>query len=96
MITGKVVGTVVATNKVESLSGMKFLIVQKMRVNGQFTDDFVVAADGVGAGIGEVVLVVSGSSARQTEMTNNRPMDALIMAIVDTFEVGGKVVYQKD
>ena len=95
MITGKVVGTVVASNKIESLNGMKLLIVQKMKISGALTADFVVAADGVGAGVGEVVLVVSGSSARQTEMTNNRPMDALIMAIIDTFEVGGKVTYQK-
>jgi len=95
MITGKVVGTVVASNKVESLNGMKLLIVQKMKISGELTSDFVVAADGVGAGVDEVVLVVSGSSARQTEMTLNRPMDALIMAIIDTFEVGGNVIYQK-
>lgn len=96
MITGKVVGTVVASRKVESMEGLKLLIVQKMKVSGELTGDYVVAADAVGAGVGEVVLVVSGSSARQTEMSNNRPMDALIMAIVDTFEVDGNIVYQKD
>jgi len=95
MITGKIVGTVVATNKVESLNGMRFLVVRKMKITGKLTDDYIVAADSVGAGVGEIVLVVTGSSARQTELTNNRPMDALIMGIVDTFEVDGKVVYQK-
>ena len=96
MITGKIVGTVVATEKVDSLTGMRLLIVRKMKIDGKLTDDFVVAGDSVGAGVGEVVLVVSGSSARQTELTQNKPMDALIMAIIDTFEVDGKVVYQKD
>jgi len=96
MITGKIVGTVVASNKIESLNGMKFLIVRKMTISGQLTDDYVVAIDGVGAGVGEVVLVVTGSSARQTDFSINRPLDALIMAIIDTFEVGGKVIYQKE
>jgi microcompartment protein CcmK/EutM len=96
MITGKIVGTVVASRKVESLNSLRFLIVRRMKINGKLTDDYVVAADSVGAGIGEVVLVATGSSARQTDITNNKPMDALIMAIVDTFEIDGKVVYQKD
>ncbi len=95
MITGEIVGTVVATNKVETLEGMKLLIVRKMGINGKLQDDYVVAVDSVGAGVGEVVLVASGSSARQTPDTEKRPVDAIIMAIIDTFEVGGKVVFQK-
>jgi microcompartment protein CcmK/EutM len=55
----------------------------------------VVAADAVGAGIGEVVLYASGSSARQTELTNNRPVDATIMAVVDLVEVDGETRYTK-
>ena len=55
----------------------------------------VVAADAVGAGVGEVVLYASGSSARQTETTNNRPVDATIMAIVDAVELGGEQQYTK-
>jgi microcompartment protein CcmK/EutM len=55
----------------------------------------VVAADAVGAGVGEVVLYATGSSARQTEMTKDRPCDAVIMAIVDTWEIGGTEVYRK-
>jgi microcompartment protein CcmK/EutM len=54
-----------------------------------------VAADAVGAGPGELVLVASGSSARQTQATNNRPVDAVIMAIVDTWEVGRETKYKK-
>jgi microcompartment protein CcmK/EutM len=61
----------------------------------QETGKFVVAADAVGAGTGEVVLYASGSSARQTTATNNKPVDATIMAIVDTVEVGGEVRYDK-
>ncbi len=95
MITGKIVGTVVATNKVETLLSMKFLIVRRMKITGKMTDDYIVAVDGVGAGVGEVVLVAQGSSARQTDMTEKRPVDAIIMGIVDTFEVDSKVVYQK-
>ena len=96
MITGKIVGTVVATNKVESLISMKFLIVRRMGISGKLTDDYVVAVDAVDAGVGEIVLVASGSSARQTDFTDKRPVDAIIMAIVDTFEVDNKIVYQKD
>ena len=53
------------------------------------------AVDAVGAGVGEVVMYASGSSARQTEMTQNRPCDAVIMAIVDQWDVGGEVKYHK-
>jgi microcompartment protein CcmK/EutM len=59
-------------------------------------DGGLVAVDSVGAGVGEVVLLCSGSSARQTTVTQNRPVDATIMAIVDILEVGGQVVFQKD
>lgn len=97
MIIGKVVGTVVATRKEDVLVGMKFLAVVPIDLGtGALKDGGVVAVDAVGAGVGEVVLYACGSSARQTALTNNRPVDATIMAIVDTFEVGGEVLYQKD
>ena len=96
MITGKVVGTVVATNKVETLISMKFLIVRRMNITGKLSDDYVVAVDAVDAGVGEIVLVATGSAARQTDFTDKRPVDAIIMAIVDTFEVDNKIVYQKN
>jgi microcompartment protein CcmK/EutM len=95
MQLGKVVGTVVATRKEQTLEGLKFMLVRQVDAEGQETGGFVVAADAVGAGPGELVLVASGSSARQTQVTNNRPVDAVIMAIVDTWEVGRVTKYKK-
>jgi microcompartment protein CcmK/EutM len=77
------------------MEGMKFLVVKQIDVDNNDTDAFVVAVDAVGAGVGEVVLYASGSSARQTELTRDRPCDAVIMAIVDTWENDGETVYVK-
>jgi microcompartment protein CcmK/EutM len=96
MYLGKVVGTVVSTRKERELDGLKFLIVKGCDFDGNPTGSAVVAADAVGAGIGEVVLYCSGSSARQTVVTKDRPVDATIMAIVDTVEVDGARRYTKD
>lgn len=96
MILARVVGTVVCTHKDERLSGSKLQIVEPLSIANQQPDGKpLVAIDTVGAGIGEVVLVVSGSSARQTNATVNTPVDAVIMAIVDTIDLDGKVVFQK-
>lgn len=95
MNMGLVVGTVVATRKEEELTGLKFLLVRAIDLEGKPTSTQVVAADAVGAGVGEVVLWAAGSSARQTKVTKDRPIDATIMAIVDTVEVGGTVKYSK-
>lgn len=84
MILGRVCGTVVCTRKDDSLIGLKFLIVEELTLDGQKpTGRHVVAADAVGAGASEKVLVVSGSSARLTETTQKKPVDAAINAIVD-------------
>jgi len=95
MLLGKVVGTLVATRKEPTLDGLKFLVLKQLDVEGQETGGYRVAADAVGAGLGEVVLYASGSSARQTTFTERRPCDAVIMAIVDTLEVDGVVTYSK-
>ncbi len=95
MLLGKVVGTVVSTRKEPTLDGSKFLMVRGMDLDGKPTATLVVAVDAVGAGVGEVVLYASGSSARQTDMTKDRPVDAVIMAIVDQLEVGGQMKYVK-
>lgn len=95
MQLGKVVGTVVSTRKDEELVGLRFLVVRELDAQMAETGKMVVAADAVGAGVDEVVLYASGSSARQTTATNNRPVDATIMAIVDTVEMGGAVKYSK-
>lgn len=93
MVIGKVIGTVVASQKESELIGLKLLAVAPIDlVTGQVKDGGVVAIDAVGAGVGEVVLYATGSSARQTTVTQNRPVDATIMAIVDTLAVGDAVV----
>jgi microcompartment protein CcmK/EutM len=96
VILGRVIGTVVSTRKDEELEGLKFLVVKGCDFDGKPTGSAVVAADAVGAGIGEVVLYASGSSARQTHLTKDRPVDATIMAIVDQVEVDGVSRYLKD
>jgi microcompartment protein CcmK/EutM len=77
------------------MEGLKFLVVRQVDVEGEDTGSYVVAADAVGAGVGEIVMYATGSSARQTVATQDRPCDAVIMAIVDTWEVGGEVKYTK-
>jgi len=95
MILGRVIGTLVASRKEPALEGLTLLVVQACDVDGQARGGIAIAADAVGAGIGEVVLYASGSSARQTECTANRPVDAVIMAIVDTVEIAGETRYVK-
>jgi microcompartment protein CcmK/EutM len=95
MRLGQVIGTVVATQKDEGLVGSKLLVVQEMLPDGTLTDTYAVAIDTVGAGKGEVVLCVSGSSARLTQRTRNTPVDTAIIAIIDSVEVHGRVTFQK-
>ena len=95
MQLAKVVGSVVATRKEESLSGLKLLLVRPVDEEGREGTTVLVAADAVGAGPGEVVLIAAGSSARQTVATDKRPVDAVVMAIVDSWDVGGAVKYRK-
>ena len=87
MVLGQVVGSVVATQKDKSLLSKKLLIVKSIDLDGNLLDSFVVAVDVVGVGVGEKVLVVSGSSARQTEETKDRSIDAVIVAKVDSYQV---------
>lgn len=96
MLICRVTGTVVATRKEQTLDGLKLLVVRACDVQGNATGAALVAADAVGAGIGEVVLIAQGSSARQTEATQNRPVDAVVMAIVDLLDVHGDVTFRKD
>lgn len=95
MNVGKVIGTVVASRKEPRLDGLKLLLVQQADLKGAPTGAHVVAVDSVGAGVGEVVLYCSGSSARHTEVTQNRPVDAVIMAIVDEIDLNGKLSFRK-
>lgn len=95
MMLGMVMGSVVASAKSAKTDGLKMLIVQPLDLDGKPKGQYVVAFDAVGAGEGEVVLYVTGSSARQTSATDGRPADATIFAIVDTWDVGGVVKYEK-
>jgi len=95
MNVGKVIGTVVASRKDPKLEGCKLLIVQQTDLTGSAKGGQVVAVDSVGAGLGEIVLYCAGSSARQTDATQNRPVDTVIMAIVDEIEAGGESTFRK-
>lgn len=95
MIFARVVGSVVCTLKDEKLVGAKLLLVQPMDLEGRAKGHPLVAVDAAGAGEGELVLLVQGSSARQTSRTEGNPVDCAIFAIVDTVEREGKVVFSK-
>lgn len=96
MYAAKVIGTVVCTRKDEKLNGRKFQVVQPVNlITLQYEGKPAVAIDSVGAGLNEIVLVVGGSSARQTAVTTNTPVDATIMAIVDLIDIEGQRVFDK-
>ena len=95
MLIAKVVGTTVATIKDEKLHGRKLLILRQTDEVGNLTGKPYVAIDTLDAGIGDLVLTAAGSSARQTTVTKDTPVDAVIMAIIDTLEVDGKITFQK-
>ena len=101
MQLGRIVGTVIATQKDEKLEGLRLHVVRNLvsKPGGKGLEEapsFVVAIDSVGAGVGEVVLYASGSSARQTTQTKDRPCDAVIMAIVDEIETPEGPLYRKN
>lgn len=96
MQMGKVIGTVVASRKEDVLEGFRFLLVKNCDFDGNPVGPTVVAVDAVGAGVDEVVLYASGSSARMTRQTDAKPVDATIMAIVDLVEVDGENRYRKN
>lgn len=87
MLLGRVVGTVWATRKDPRVTGFKWLVVRALKPDRTYGDGFVIAVDIIGAGVGETVLVTQGSSARQTDATKDKPVDAVIVAIVDNLEL---------
>ena len=95
MKLAKVLGTVVSTAKDAKLEGFRFMMLGVCGPDNKPTGESVVAVDAVGAGVGEMVLFATGSSARQTVATDNKPVDAVIMAIVDSWEIEGKEKYRK-
>ncbi len=95
MQIARVCGTVVSTHKEPSLTGVKFLVIQLIDEAGQPVPGYEVAADQVGAGMDEWVLVSRGSAARQTPGSEARPVDALVVGIIDTVSVNNQRLYSK-
>jgi ethanolamine utilization protein EutN len=102
MMIAKVTGSLVATQKVETMVGHKLMLVEIYRLDPSTRDSLVtsgrmlVAVDTVGAGLGEIVLITQGSSARLTPETKNLPVDTVIIGILDTVHVAQKCVYSKE
>ncbi|MCD6557266.1 MAG: EutN/CcmL family microcompartment protein [Bacteroidales bacterium] len=95
MILGKVKGTIVSTEKNIDIDGARFLLVDKCNSKGETKSDFVVALDLVGAGNDELVMISQSTSARETPMTKNKPIDAVIVGIIDVIDEYDEVVYRK-
>lgn len=95
MQIAKVCGTVVSTQKEASLTGVKFLLVQFLNESGELLPEYEVAADSVGAGVNEWVLISRGSAARQIPGSQSRPLDALVIGIIDTVSVENRLLYSK-
>ena len=95
MELARVEGTIVSTAKADRLKSLNLLLVNLIAPDLKASNNYLVAVDAVGAGEGEVVIVVRGSSARQADQLTNVPTDTAIVAIVDTVEHKGEITYQK-
>ena len=95
MLLGRILGTVVSTRKEPRLEGFKFFVVGEVDARGELCGKTFVGVDICGAGVGEMVLFAQGSSARQSEQTDERPVDCAIIAVVDTVSQNGDVTWQK-
>jgi len=102
MFVAKVVGSMVATQKIDSMTGQKLMIIEPFRLESEkrktlaTTGRTLVAVDTLGAGVGEFVLVTQGSSARMTDQTKDKPVDAIIVGIVDQMHVEQDCVYSRE
>jgi microcompartment protein CcmK/EutM len=95
VLLAQVLGTVVSTRKDPGLVSLKLLLTRELDSSFKPTGNYVVAADAVGAGADEVVLLAQGSSARMTVVSREKPVDAVIVGIVDAVEIDGRDVYLK-
>jgi len=95
MIFGKVVGTVVCSSRNDGLAGPRYLLIERTNQRGEKKGDFVVALDIIGAGHDELVLVTEGSPSRETPCTVNKPVDALVVGIVDQVDENDRVIFRK-
>lgn len=96
MLLARVIGTIVASSKDAELVGLKLLLLEGADPSGKPAGAQVVAVDAVGAGVGDLVMYCTGSSARQTKVTKDKPVDAVVMGIVDLVEERGGFAYRKD
>ena len=95
MILAKVLGNIISTVKADGIEGSKYMIVSPVTPSGEAVESSLIALDLVGSSTGEIVLVSQGSSVRQTDTTKDKPVDAVIMGIIDIVEEDGKVVFRK-
>lgn len=96
MLVGRVTGSVVSTNKTDTLSGCKLLIVQPVDLETlKMKDDYVVCVDDIGAGEGDLVFCAYGSSARQSDTSKNVASDFSVYGIIDSLNMHGKRTYDK-
>jgi microcompartment protein CcmK/EutM len=95
MILCKVVGTVVCSSRNDGFRGARYLLVEKTNQHGEKKGDYLVALDVIGAGNDELVLVTEGSPSRETPLTMNKPVDALVVGIIDLIDENEKVIYRK-
>lgn len=96
MRIAKVIGTTISTIKDETLTGRKLLILRQSDEIGELYGQPYVAVDTLDAGVGDLVLTAHGSGGRQTDITKNSPVDAVIMAVIDHMELSGEVTYRKE
>jgi carbon dioxide concentrating mechanism protein CcmL len=95
MQIAKVRGTVVSTHKTRSLTGVKLLLIQYVDANGELQPKYEVAGDTVGAGLNEWVLITRGGAARVEDSNRERPLDAMVVGIIDTVTVENRMLYSK-
>ncbi len=95
MILAKVVGTIVSSTINDGMAGSRYLLVDKTDQYGTQKGDYIVALDIIGAANGEIVMVTEGSPARETLLTVSKPVDALIVGIIDMIDENDTVVYRK-
>ncbi len=95
MIFAKVVGTVVSSEKADKLDGARYRLVEKCDQHGKKMNDFLIALDMVNSSENDLVLLTQGSSCSRTELTKNKPVDTLIVGIVDIIDEKGKLTYKR-
>ena len=96
MTLGIVAGTIIASRRADGIAQPVYLLIERCNQQGAGKRDYLVALDLMGAKRGEMVLLSAGSSARQTALTDDKPIDAVIIGIIETIDMRGVVTYQKN